>query len=474
MNRHLSRRIPTVAGLCALLLAGVGVRPVAAQSLPASCTFSNDPVVTGVTVIKAQHITELRACINDLRLLWSLQAVGWTDASLVPQQSVIRAIHITELRATLNSVYSAANASIPQYHDGPTPGVTFVRAVHLNELRTAARNAPRPSSPPPPPPSPPPNPGQDPGGEVSYLHTDGIGSVRVVTNASGNVVARYDYLPFGSEWSTQATITNPIRFGGKERDAETGAGSGFQPLDYFGARYYASQAGRFTTTDPVLDTDRALVDPQGWNRYSYSFNRPLRFGDPDGRNPFAIGAVIIAGAALLLAPDTANAPGPNDPTYPAGGEGGVIASVGSLLLGDLAAAKVTAAAGRLWGAITGRGVTTAVEVEGGAANRAAFEAYKTELRAQMGRPAATDARLNSLLDELYRPNAQVGSGSTAAAVRQELATKQAVGGRFHSQKAADMIKALEKWLRQNPTAMPRDRAAAENVMLDLQNALNGY
>ena len=52
---------------------------------------------------------------------------------------------------------------------------------------------------------------------------------------------------------------------------------------YFGARYYASQTGRFTTIDPLLGIEDALVNPQRWNRYMYSLNNPLRYVDPDGR-----------------------------------------------------------------------------------------------------------------------------------------------------------------------------------------------
>ena len=32
---------------------------------------------------------------------------------------------------------------------------------------------------------------------VVYYHTDAIGSVRMISDATGAVVARYDYLPFG-------------------------------------------------------------------------------------------------------------------------------------------------------------------------------------------------------------------------------------------------------------------------------------
>src|SRR6267378_1744009 len=60
----------------------------------------------------------------------------------------------------------------------------------------------------------------------------------------------------------------------KERDNETG-------LDYFGARYYSSTQGRFTSVDPE-NAGAVPMNPQSWNAYSYSLNNPLRFIDPDG------------------------------------------------------------------------------------------------------------------------------------------------------------------------------------------------
>ena len=109
---------------------------------------------------------------------------------------------------------------------------------------------------------------------LEYYQLDAVGNVRVVTDQAGNVIERHDYLPFGEE--TNPTGSQTKRFTGKERDVETG-------LDYFGARYYGSKIGRFTTTDPVLDLKAALVNPQRWNRYAYVSNNPLRFVDPDGR-----------------------------------------------------------------------------------------------------------------------------------------------------------------------------------------------
>jgi RHS repeat-associated protein len=112
---------------------------------------------------------------------------------------------------------------------------------------------------------------------VEYYHLDAIGSVRAVTDVHGNVVRRHDYYPFGVEYAPPPSTPDPLRFTGKERDVETG-------LDYFGARYYASRTGRFTTVDPVMNIEAALLNPQRWNRYAYANNNPLVFIDPDGRD----------------------------------------------------------------------------------------------------------------------------------------------------------------------------------------------
>jgi RHS repeat-associated protein len=119
--------------------------------------------------------------------------------------------------------------------------------------------------------------------EVQYLHVDGLGSARAVTDANGQLVAgeTRDYLPFGEEWCVNApcsgvTPGQPKRYTGKERDAETG-------LDYFGARYYRAPLGRFTAIDPVFSWQESIVDPEQWNRYAYARNNPLRYVDSDGR-----------------------------------------------------------------------------------------------------------------------------------------------------------------------------------------------
>ncbi len=111
---------------------------------------------------------------------------------------------------------------------------------------------------------------------VRYYQLDAIGSVLVVTDQNGAVVEEHDYDVYGQEVYPQAG-KQPKRFTGKERDPETG-------FDYFGARYYSSKIGRFTTVDPAYTIQQNLVDPQRWNRYAYGRNNPLRYVDPDGRD----------------------------------------------------------------------------------------------------------------------------------------------------------------------------------------------
>jgi len=60
-------------------------------------------------------------------------------------------------------------------------------------------------------------------------------------------------------------------------------------------------------------------------------------------------------------------------------------------------------------------------------SRGQYEEYVDSLRASMEKPNVKDGNLKNIIDDLYRPNAKVGSGSTADAVRYELATGEKVG-----------------------------------------------
>jgi RHS repeat-associated protein len=109
---------------------------------------------------------------------------------------------------------------------------------------------------------------------IEYYGTDAVGSLRVVFAPDGTVKARSDYLPFGEELPTTPVGQLPTqRFTGQQRDAEEG-------LDNFNARSYQTRTGRFSSVDPVFAG--AVGNPQGWNRYRYAANNPLKFTDPTG------------------------------------------------------------------------------------------------------------------------------------------------------------------------------------------------
>jgi RHS repeat-associated protein len=121
-----------------------------------------------------------------------------------------------------------------------------------------------------------------------WLVSDQLGTPRMIFDQTGSLAAtkRHDYLPFGEELvAGQGARTNALghgaadgvrqKFSDKERDVETG-------LDYFGARYFASAQGRFTSVDPMPVTVENFVNPQRFNQYSYVLNNPLASVDPDG------------------------------------------------------------------------------------------------------------------------------------------------------------------------------------------------
>jgi RHS repeat-associated protein len=112
---------------------------------------------------------------------------------------------------------------------------------------------------------------RDSSSNIEYYFADRIGSSRVVTNASGTILADCDYFPYGGT-ACSPSSTNNYLFTGKERDSESG-------LDNFGARYDSSQYGRFMTPDPG-NAGAVSTNPQSWNMYSYVMNNPLRFTDP--------------------------------------------------------------------------------------------------------------------------------------------------------------------------------------------------
>lgn len=90
------------------------------------------------------------------------------------------------------------------------------------------------------------------------------------------------------------------------------------------------------------------------------------------------------------------------------------------------------------------------------------------------KPSASNAKLQNVVNDLYKGTvnpSRVGTGTTADAVRNELATGLPTGDTFHIQKALQYSNALKSVLKQNLSY--HDRLVAQSLLDDLQRALQG-
>jgi chitodextrinase len=106
--------------------------PYSNVDLATAISYTDDPLSAGSTLIKAQHITELRQAVDAVRATAGLSAAVWTDSSL--SGVTIKAIHIQELRTNLDQALSALGLTLSSYTDPSLSGLT-IKKVHLDELR---------------------------------------------------------------------------------------------------------------------------------------------------------------------------------------------------------------------------------------------------------------------------------------------------------------------------------------------------
>lgn len=109
-------------------------------------------------------------------------------------------------------------------------------------------------------------------GSLQYAHQDVLGSTVMLSDVSGNIVAEYEYDPFGSLASHSGAAESRYLYTGQEYDPET-------DLYYYNARYYHPTIGRFVSRDVLLGSDG---DSLSRNRYAYVKNNPFKYTDPSG------------------------------------------------------------------------------------------------------------------------------------------------------------------------------------------------
>jgi RHS repeat-associated protein len=101
----------------------------------------------------------------------------------------------------------------------------------------------------------------------TYLHSDQLGTTRLLTDAGGEVTGAFSYGPYGSLIGASGSETTPMGFAGQYTDSTSG-------LQYLRARFYDPSTAQFLTRDPLEGLTR---EP-----YAYASDDPLNLTDPSG------------------------------------------------------------------------------------------------------------------------------------------------------------------------------------------------
>jgi len=223
-----------------------------------------------------------------------------------------------------------------------------------------------------------------------------------------------------------------------------------------GARHYDPVQGRFVTRDSRSGN---VGEPWTWNLYTYCKNSPQNFIDPTGHSFYS-----AQDEAPQWVPDEElpyNAPGVQNIIEFAA----LVAVAWGLIAGTAAVAT----------ALGGKKLVESASAAAPSAQASTTGSMNLQLFAQTTRDQllskVSNAALRNAINELYKKGAKVGDGGTAAALRQEKLTNLPVGSKFHLQKAGDMLKHLEKLIKEQKLS-PEDLKMAQDLIDDLKDALN--
>ena len=103
-----------------------------------------------------------------------------------------------------------------------------------------------------------------------YYNTDANKNITELTDATGAVVAHYEYSPFGKVLVANGSYAsiNPFRFSSEYHDDESG-------LVYYNYRYYSPELGRWMSRDPIGEQG-------GYNLYGMVVNNLIYYYDKLG------------------------------------------------------------------------------------------------------------------------------------------------------------------------------------------------
>jgi len=185
---------------------------------------------------------------------------------------------------------------------------------------------------------------------TSYLHYDGLGTTRFLTNDSGNVTDRYTYQAFGdldeaaTTYAFGSTAATDYLFTGEQYDPNLG-------FYYLRARYMDPTSGRFASLDRYAGSSS---DPATLHKYMYGNANPVMGIDPNGFSTNTAEQSVAMNGTLGLArmalPRVATQShalrfAANDPLYAVAHSGANVATMTFARSAALKALALAAAAG---------------------------------------------------------------------------------------------------------------------------------
>ncbi len=104
--------------------------------------------------------------------------------------------------------------------------------------------------------------------DLYYYNKDHLGSVRELTDVSGNILSQYNYSPYGQVMKFSENVPSDFQYAGYYYHAPSG-------LSLTLNRVYSAQLGRWINRDPIQESG-------GINLYCYAHNKPSIFTDITG------------------------------------------------------------------------------------------------------------------------------------------------------------------------------------------------
>ncbi len=122
---------------------------------------------------------------------------------------------------------------------------------------------------------------------LEYVLSDHLGSSTVNTDDTGAKVSEMRYKPWGEvRYSWKASASHSLadytftgQYSYMDDPSTSGVTEGFG-LMFYNARWYDPSLGRFAQADSIVP-----AGVQGWDRYAYVNNNPVKYTDPSGHRP---------------------------------------------------------------------------------------------------------------------------------------------------------------------------------------------